>query len=216
MALTIAIANLKGGTGKSTLAMNLAAALHRGGHKALLVDTDSQATCRHWHIAATEIGHDVPAVVAIDGKSLRTALPAVSNGFDIVIVDTPARLGVEARAAMLAADLVLLPVTPGQGDLWALGETLAVLEDARSLRPELRAGIILNRADRTVLARRAREALAGLQVPVLATIHARVAFGEALANGHGVVDGFPDSQAAEEVQTLTAAVIEAATAKVAA
>lgn len=216
MALTIAVANLKGGTGKSTLAMNLATALHRAGHRALLVDGDSQATCRHWHAAATEAGNDVPAVIAIDGKSLRTALPKVSEGFDVVIVDTPARLGLEARAAMLAADIVLMPVIPGQGDLWALGETLAVLEDARSLRPELRAGIVLNRADRTVLARRAREALAGLAVPVLATVHARVVFGDAVANGRGVVDEAPGSVAAEEIEALTAAVVEAATAKVAA
>lgn len=216
MSLTIAVANLKGGTGKSTLAMNLATALHRAGHKTLLVDGDSQATCRHWHARATEAGRDVPAVVGIDGKSIRAALPQVSAGFDVAIIDTPARLGVEARAAMMAADIVLLPVIPGQGDLWALGETLGVLEDARSLRPELRAGIVLNKADRTILSRRAGEALAGLSVPVLATVHARVVFGEAIANGTGVVDEAPGSPAAEEIEALAAAIVEAATAKVAA
>ena len=216
MSLTIAVANLKCGTGKSTLAMNLATTLHRAGHKTLLVDADSQATCRHWHARATEAGKEVPAVVAIDGKSIRAALPQVSAGFDVVIIDTPARLGLEARAAMLVADIVLLPVIPGQGDLWALGETLGVLEDARSLRPELRAGIVLNKADRTVLSRRAGEALAGLAVPVLATVHARVVFGEATANGTGVVDEAPGSPAADEIESLAASLIEAATAKVAA
>ena len=60
---------------------------------------------------------------------------------------------------MLVADIVLLPVVPGAADVWALQETLAVLEDARGLRPELIAGLVLNRADRTTLAGMTREAI---------------------------------------------------------
>ncbi len=209
MALTITVAALKGGVGKSTVVINLAAGLHRAGHRTLVVDADSQGTCRTWAAKAAENQHDGPPVVGIEGKTLRRDLDKVAEGFDVVVIDTPPRMGLEARAAMLAADLVVLPVSPGGAEIWALQETLGVLEDARSMRPELRAGVVVNRADRTTLARLTRSALDGIGVPVLATLGSRVAFGEATLEGRGVVDYAPESPAAQEVETLISAVLAA-------
>lgn len=210
MALVLAVSSLKGGVGKTTITINLACALHRAGHRALIVDADSQGSCVRWAARAAEAGHEGPPVVALAGASLRRDLSAVSSSFDVVVIDSPPRLGAEARAAMLAADLVLLPTTPGAADIWALRETLAVLEDARGLRPELRAAAILNRADRSTLSRMTAEALSGLGVPVLdATLGARVAVGEATLAGLGVVTYAPGSAAAREVEALTASVLGA-------
>src|SRR3954467_4915007 len=117
MALTIAVSNLKGGVGRSTVSLNLATCLHRAGHKTLIVDADPQATCRTWSAKASELGHEGPPVVGIEGKSLRRDLARVSDGFDVVVIDSPPRMGVEARAAMLASDAVILPVTPGAADI---------------------------------------------------------------------------------------------------
>lgn len=127
MPLTIALSSLKGGVGKSTLSMNLAAALHRAGHRTLLVDADPQGTCAAWAARAAELEHDGPPVVAMVGAALRRDLAKVAEGFDVVVLDSPPRMGTEARAAMMAADLVVLPVTPGAADLWAAAETVAVL-----------------------------------------------------------------------------------------
>lgn len=212
MAIVITVAGLKGGIGKSTLTINLAACFHRAGHRALIVDADPQGTCRTWAARASEVSHEGPPVVAIDGKTLRRDLARVSEGFDIVVIDSPPRMGTDARAAMLSADLVVMPVVPGAADVWALQETVAVLEEVRALRPELRAVVVLNRADRTTLAKLAKEALTGIEnvASLESTVGNRVAFGEATLAGQGVLDYAPESRAAEEVKAFAAAVLAAA------
>lgn len=213
MALTIALSNLKGGVGKSTLSINLATCLHGAGHRVLLVDADPQGTCAAWASRAAELELDGPPVVAMKGSALRRDLPKVSDGFDVVIIDSPPRMGSEARAAMLVADLVVLPVTPGAADVWAAKETVAVLEDARGLRPELRAVVVLNRADRTQLAKMASKAIEDLGVSALdVTVAQRVAIGEATLAGQGVVTYAPSSDAAREVKRFAKAVLAAVSA----
>jgi chromosome partitioning protein len=203
------VTNLKGGVGKSTLALNLATTLHRAGHRVLLVDTDGQGTCRTWAAVASEAGRDGPPVVSVDGRSLRRDLGRVAEGFDVAVIDTAPRLGAEVRAAMLAADMVLLPVVPGAADMWALRETVNVFEEAREMRPELRVGVVLNRAARTTLTGVTREALEELKVPVLGALGDRVAFGEATARGQGVREYDAASKAAGEVEELVQAILKA-------
>ena len=212
--LTIAVANLKGGAGKSTVAVNLAVALHRAGHRVLVVDADGQGSTATWAAKAAELDHEGPPVVAINGKTLRRDLAHVARGFDAVVIDTPPKMAVEARAAMLVADLVLLPVCPGAPDVWALADTVAVLEDARQLRPELLARVVLNRATRSGLMQATKPAVAGLGVPVLGVaLGNRVAFAEAFAVGQGVIDNAAKSEAALEVRRMVRAVLALLEAK---
>lgn len=209
MSLTVSVCTLKGGAGKSTIAINLATCLHRGGHRALIVDADCQPTCSAWAAVAAESGREGPPVVGIPGASLRRDLESVAQGFDVVVIDAPPRLGQEQRAAMLAADLVVMPVTPGPADVWALRETIGLLNEAREYRPELGAVVVLNRMDsRTTISNVTHMAAADLGIPVLtATLGNRVAFSEATAAGLGVVDYAPQSTAAEEVRAFTSAVL---------
>lgn len=210
MALTIAVSSLKGGVGKSTIALNLAACLHRAGHRAIVVDADPQGTCRMWAAKAAQVEHEGPPVVAMDGKTLRRDLERVSKSFDVAVVDCPPRLGAETRAAMLASDLVVMPVIPGAADVWALQETIDVFDEAKQMRDELYAVVVLNRADRTTLAKLALTAIEGLEIDVLdVTLKNRVAYGEATLAGLGVVDYAPDSDAAAEVRRFTKAVLAA-------
>ena len=210
MALILAVSSLKGGVGKSTIALNLATCLHRAGHRAIVIDTDPQGTCRMWAAKAAEVEREGPPVVAMDGKTLRRDLERVSKGFDVAVIDCPPRMGAETRAAMLASDLVIMPVIPGAADVWALQETIAVLDEAKQYRDELRAVIVLNRADRTTLAKLALEALGELDVRVLdEVIKNRVAYGEATLAGLGVVDYAPESDAALEVRRFAKAVLAA-------
>jgi chromosome partitioning protein len=208
MALTVAIANLKGGVGKSTLTIHIANFLAEEGHKTLIVDADPQGTCRRWAATAAENGHKGPAVVAIEGKSLRRDLVDVAAPYDVVLIDSPGKLGIEARAAMLTAHLVLLPVCPGPADVWALSETMSVVEDARSLRSDLRFGVVFNKADRTALNRSIRSSVEGADVHLFdTTVGSRVAFGEATMMGQGVTSYAPQSEAAREVRRLTKAIL---------
>ena len=210
MPLTIAVASLKGGTGKSTISLNLATCLRLRGYQVLLVDADSQGTCLAWARVAAEREVAAVPVVAMVGANLRAELPRVGQAYDVVIIDGPARLGQETRAALLAADLALFPTIPGGADIWALEETIATLREARKLRPELEARVVLNRVDRTTLTALVVEAVEGLGVPVLsASLGARVAFGESVLAGLGVVEYAARSPAAEEIEAVTAAVLAA-------
>jgi chromosome partitioning protein len=210
MCIVIAFCNLKGGAGKTTLAVNVAAALHRGGSRAVLVDADPQGSATAWAGRAAELGRDGPPCISVASAALRRDLPRLIEPFDVALIDGPARLGAETRAAMLAADLVVVPMAPGAVDLWAAAETVRVLQDARGLRPELRAVALLNRADRTSLSRLARTAIAELGIPPLdVTVGARVAFGEGMLTGLGVIDHAPGSDAAREIRRLTKTLLRA-------
>jgi chromosome partitioning protein len=159
---------------------------------------------------ASDAQQDGPPVVAVDGRSLRRDLDRVASGFAFAVLDTPSRLGVEVRAAMLIADIVMLPIVPGAADVWALRETLAVVEEARELRPDLRVGIVLNRAARTTLTGVTRAALEEFKLPVFGALGDRVAYGEATARGLGVLRYQPSGRAAEEMQALLKAAFAAA------
>jgi chromosome partitioning protein len=214
MCIVIAFCNLKGGAGKTTLAVNVAAALHRGGTRALLVDADPQGSATAWAARAAELGRDGPPCVSVASAALRRDLPRLIETFDVALVDGPARLGTETRAAMLVADLVVVPMAPGAVDLWAAAETVKVLEDARGLRPELRAVALLNRSDRTSLSRVARAAIDDLGIePLDVAVGSRVAFGEGMLTGLGVVDHAPTSEAALEIRRLTKALLGAVAGK---
>lgn len=203
MPLIIGITALKGGVGKSTLAINLAAHMHQQGTRVLLVDADSQGTCRGWAAIAVAADRDTPPVVSM-GPEMRRDLAKVARGFDAVVIDTPPRLGAEQRAAMIVSDLVLIPVTPGPADCWALQETLMLLDEAQSLRPEIRAAIVMNRVSgRTTLAHATKRTILESTVTLLMpTIGSRVAFAEAIASGQGVSTYAPQSQAAHEIAAL--------------
>lgn len=214
--LVLTFANLKGGSGKTTLATNVAAALHADGHKTLIVDCDTQGSASAWATRAAELGQDGPPCVALTGGgAIVRDLRRLAASYDVAIVDGPARLSAETRAAVLAADLVAVPVTPGASDVWAAAEMVRVLDDAKALRPELRAVLVMNRVDRTGLARAAEKAVAsafGWPLCDVSVGH-RVAFGEAMLAGRGVVQTAPESAAAHEVRRLVKALLRAASAE---
>ena len=108
------------------------------------------------------------------------------------------------RSALLAADLVLIPVQPSPFDGWASAEMLALLAEARIYRPELAARFVLNRCGaRTVIARETAETLADHDPPVLATkIGQRVVFADAAQSGRLVSEIDTDSPAAREIAAL--------------
>ena len=112
------------------------------------------------------------------------------------------------RSALLAADLVLIPVQPSPFDGWASAEMLSLLSEARIYRPQLIARFVLNRCGaRTVIARATADTLADHDPPVLAaTVGQRVAFADAAQSGRLVSEVDEDSPAAREIAALCAEV----------
>ena len=132
--------------------------------------------------------------------------PELARDADHVVIDGPPRVAGLMRSALLAADLVLIPVQPSPFDGWASAEMLALLSEARIYRPELVARFVLNRcAARTVIARETAETLADHDPPVLAaTIGQRVVFADAAQSGRLVSEIDGDSPAAREITALAA------------
>jgi chromosome partitioning protein len=201
----VAIAQQKGGVAKSTTAISLAVASLERGLATLLVDGDTQRTALVWADVAAEQGHRAPSVVGMAGAMHRPdQLPALARGYQVTFVDLPPRNDVVTRSALLVADVVLLPSGGYAADVWALGDTVRLVEEAQALRPALPAAIVRTRVQAaTALGRAAKGVLEQAGLPVLATsLGFRVTYPEALAAGQGPTTYAPKSEAAAEVRHL--------------
>lgn len=176
--MRLAVTNLKGGTGKTTSSVFLAAALQRRGERTLLVDADPQGSALAWSalVEAWPV-----ATVALPQPVLHRQLPQLCAGYDHVVVDCPPADEAIVRSALLVADVVLLPMAPSMMDLDRLKPTLALLADvAPQNEPNFRA--LLTRVRRgTTMSTAARQWLTALEVPVMAAeIPLREVFARAL------------------------------------
>jgi chromosome partitioning protein len=131
-------------------------------------------------------------------------LAQLAAAYDITIIDCPPRHGDIQRSALMVADLAILPCGPSAADAWALTAAVEVLDEARALRPDLGAVVLITRKQgRTALGKSARKVLETSGLPVLSTELAhRIAYQEAIAAGRGVTAFAPNDRAAQEVKSL--------------
>lgn len=202
--MKISIQNQKGGVGKTTLAIHISHALSlKKGVRVLLVDADPQGSARDW-AAARE---DKPpfSVIGLDRPTLHRDLPALAKDYDHVVIDGPPRVSDLARSAIIASDLVVVPIQPSPYDVWAANEVIKLIQEASVFKENLKSVFVINRRIvNTAIGRDVGEALADYSIPVLKTvISQRVSFAESAAAGQTVLDTDPKGAGAKEILALT-------------
>ena len=201
--MKIGLLNQKGGVGKTTLAVHIADAIARTKRSVLLIDADPQGSALDW--AAARSGAPLFPVAGLPKASIHKELPSLAKGYDVVIIDGPPRVYDVARSAIMASDLVLIPVQPSPYDVWAAKEIVDLIHEATVYKPTLKAAFVINRKIvNTALGRDVSEALSDYPLPLMETaICQRVALAESAAQGKTVFETAPDNPAADEIRKLT-------------
>jgi chromosome partitioning protein len=207
--MILTVGNTKGGTGKTTLAVQLAISLARAGRDVLLVDGDTQGSAQTAIAIRTEAGRQ-PAVACVqfsEGRVLRDQVRLQLPRYQDVLIDAGGRDSSALRAALFLTDVLLVPFLPRSVDVWALTDIAALVDDARGVRGGLTVLAVLNAADpgdnRDNL--EAIEALADFpQLALLdAPIRRRKAFANATGQGLSVDELVPlDAKASAELAAL--------------
>lgn len=212
----IALVGNKGGAGKTTLSVNLAAGLAKQA-SVIVVDADPQGSAKQWN-AFTDARTAIPVLEARSnsgnnaGDDLTMQLKALSNDYDYVVVDCPPSVNASQTITVLQiCDLALIPVQPSPVDLWATVHTEKAVEDAQRSNKNLRAVLVINQLEsRTTLSRLVRDALSEIGLPVAKTaLHRRAIFRNCALEGKHVFEmGRRGSDAAKEIDQLIHEVIK--------
>ena len=206
----ITIAQQKGGAGKTTLAAHLAIAWAGQGHSVALVDIDPQGSLAAWHASRAErfgdgkLGLDF---AAITGWRTAAEVERRARDHDIVVIDSPPHAETEAKLAIRAASLVVIPVQPSPMDVWATKPTLDLAAQERV--PVL---LVLNRVPpRANLTEAMLAKIAELGATIAdARIGNRVGLATAMLEGRGITEAAASSRAAEEIAAVAAEILRRA------
>lgn len=199
----ISLLNEKGGSGKTTVSLNLATALHRKGLKVVLVDADPQGTARDWRAASPEDA-DLPPVVAFDRPQMLSSLNSLNA--DIVIIDTPAKAESMSAVAIRVAHLALVVIQPCAADIWACAATIKMLRAKIDVGGKIDVAFVTNRVTRnTKISKEIEEGGwndYGFD-QMTATLGNRTVYAQALSDGLSVYD-YANNEAKTDVDALLA------------
>jgi chromosome partitioning protein len=200
--MIISFLNQKGGVGKSTLAINVAAALTLKKHRVLLIDADSQGSSSAW----SSYREDSPFIVtALARENMAKDAIKMAKDYDFTIIDGPPHAREISRSIIISSDLVLMPIEPSGLSKWASDMTVEQIREAQEYKPELKAGFVVNRLiGNTVIGKQMRKIVMDAEMPILKTeIQNLVAFAESVTLAETIFEYAPKSSAAKQIKKLT-------------
>jgi chromosome partitioning protein len=203
----ITIGGIKGGTGKTTLATNLAIIRNLEEKEVLLIDGDEQGSSTDFSSVRAEVrGSTGYTSIQLTGSAIRTQGLLLASKYQDIIIDAGGRDTSSQRAALIISNIVLIPFNPRSFDIWTLGKVVKLIDECKSVNPELKAFVFLNKADATGNDNcEAAEALKEVKIfnYLNTAIGLRKAFANAASNGASVVEQKPaDKKAVDEIQAL--------------
>ena len=210
--MIILVGGLKGGTGKSTIATNIATCLAHKKHSILLVDGNPlQKTSSNWAERREE--NNLPHITCVEKSgNIRNAIKELAGKFEYIVIDTGGQDSKEFRTAMLAANLIITPVRASQADIETLLFVSQLLDEARDLNPELNAIVVITNASTNPKVKSTEETKAliknieGIKV-AKSIIYQRKAYEDAIPTGAGVVE-LDDKKASTEIKKLVKEILK--------
>lgn len=209
MGKVISFLNQKGGSGKTTLATNVAAQLHKDGHRVALVDIDPQGSASIWGEARTD---EDAFLITKMGKEISRTLRGFAKDYGYIIVDGAPQVADLMAASIIASDMVIIPVMPSPYDAWAAKELVELVKTRQvvTMGTPLAAFVISRVIKRTRLVGEVKEVLQEYDLPTLKSTTTQLqAYPDTAKVGQSVSDLDKDHKANIEIRKLTREIIEA-------
>jgi chromosome partitioning protein len=212
--MIIVVGSEKGGSGKSTVAINLAVMIAQMEESLLLVDTDQQGSSSDWIAERDHRGIDPQIFLESQrGRGLEDSLELWNKHYSTILVDTGGRDSLELRASMLVADKLIIPFQASQFDTWTLQEMEKRVVQAKEFNPKLESYVVISRAPTAVGSHEVKSAVAAVNnFPGLGwqnlILGDRKIYRSSIPAGQGIVEMPMDKNAVEEMKKLYSTVME--------